>query len=315
MIPSRDDPFHGIYISTLTPFRVDGQIDEDVLAAHFRRYATVPGITGILCNGHAGENFLLTRAERRRVTEIAVTILGPTHVIISGVVAEATEAAAAHARDAAEAGADCVLVFPPFSWALSQDDRMAVTHHRRIGEVCGIPMMLYQAGVASALAYRPGVLAELVTLPNVVGIKEGSWESNTYDRNRRLVKSIAPHVAVMASGDEHLLSCFIVGSEGSLVSLAVLMPKEIVALDRAVRQGDIAVAQALHRRIQPLANAIYGEAPAGLATARLKACMTLTGEWRNGAARPPITPLPERELTRLRTALRGAGVIRSDGAR
>ena len=313
MIPSRENPFHGIYVATLTPFREDGGIDEDVLEAHFGRYASVPGIAGILCNGHAGENFLLTRAERRRVVEIAADVLGKTHVVVSGVVTEATEEAAADARDAAEAGADCVLVFPPFSWALSQDDRMAVTHHRRIGEVCGIPLMLYQAGVSSALSYRPEILGQLVRIPNVVGIKEGSGESNTYDRNRRLVKSIAPHVAVMASGDEHLLSCFVAGSEGSLVSLAVLIPEAIIALDEAVRRGDLAVAQTLHRRIQPLANAIYGETPGCLATARLKACMTLTGEWHNGAPRPPITPLPRSELARLHAALVKADVIREDG--
>ncbi|MDE2334034.1 MAG: dihydrodipicolinate synthase family protein [Rhodospirillales bacterium] len=313
MIPSGENPFHGIYVATLTPFREDGGIDEAVLEAHFGRYAGVPGLAGILCNGHAGENFLLTRAERRRVVEIAAATLGKTHVIVSGVVTEATEEAAAEARDAAAAGADCVLVFPPFSWALSQDDRMAVTHHRRIGEVCAIPLMLYQAGVASALAYRPEVLAQLACLPGVVGIKEGSWESNAYDRHRRLVQSIAPHVAVMASGDEHLLSCFVAGSDGSLVSLAVLMPEAIVALDQAVRRGDLAGAQALHRRIQPLANAIYGAAPGCLATARLKACMTLTGAWRNGAPRPPITPLPASELARLRAALVQAGVIGDDG--
>jgi 4-hydroxy-tetrahydrodipicolinate synthase len=187
---------------------------------------------------------------------------------------------------------------------------MALTHHQRIADTCGIPMMLYQAGVASALAYRPRVLEQLVRLPNVVGIKEGSWESNTYDRNRRLVKSVAPHVAVMASGDEHLLSCFVVGSEGSLLSLAVLMPEAVVALDDAVRRGDLAEAQRLHERIQPLANAIYGEAPGCLATARLKACMVLTGEWRNGAPRPPITKLPENELARLEAALVKAGVVR-----
>jgi 4-hydroxy-tetrahydrodipicolinate synthase len=310
VIPARDNPFHGIYVATLTPFRDDGRIDDAVLEAHFSRYASAPGIAGVLCNGHAGENFLLTRSERRRVVEIAAATLGNTHIIVSGVVTEATKEAAEDARDAAAAGADCVLVFPPFSWALSQDDRMALTHHQRIADTCGIPMMLYQAGVASALAYRPRVLEQLVRLPNVVGIKEGSWESNTYDRNRRLVKSVAPHVAVMASGDEHLLSCFVVGSEGSLVSLAVLMPEAIVALDDAVRRGDLAEAQRLHERIQPLANAIYGEAPGCLATARLKACMVLTGEWRLGAPRPPITKLPENELARLEAALVMAGVGR-----
>jgi 4-hydroxy-tetrahydrodipicolinate synthase len=308
VIPSHHHPFHGIYAATLTPFQADGRIDEATLAAHFRTVASVPGIVGVLCNGHAGENFLLSREERRRVTAIAAETIGGTHIVVSGVLCEATEEAAEHARDAAAAGADCVLVFPPFSWALSQDDHMAITHHRRIGEACGLPMMLYQAGVSSALAYRPEVLARLVQLPQVVGIKEGSWESNAYDRNRRLVRSVAPHVAMMASGDEHLLSCFVVGSEGSLVSLAVLMPAEIVALDQAVRAGDLATARGLHQRIQPLANAIYGQAPAGLATARLKACMVLTGAWTNGAPRAPITELPPGEIRRLQAALVEAGV-------
>jgi 4-hydroxy-tetrahydrodipicolinate synthase len=307
--PSTENPFHGIYVATLTPFLADGRIDEPALAAHFRSFAAIPGVGGVLCNGHAAENFLLTREERRRATAIACESIGTSHIVVSGVLAEATEEAALHARDAADAGADAVLIFPPFSWALSQDDRMAVTHHRRIGEACGLPLMLYQAGMTSALAYKPEVLAELVQIPNVVGIKEGSWESNAYDRNRRLVQAVAPHVAVMASGDEHLLSCFVVGSEGSLVSLAVLMPAEIVALDRAVSGGDLATARALHARIQPLANAIYGHAPGGLATARLKACMVLTGAWTNGAPRAPVADLPPAEIVRLRVALIAAGLL------
>jgi 4-hydroxy-tetrahydrodipicolinate synthase len=309
VIPSHEHPFHGIYVATLTPFRADGTIDEPLLATHFRSFVGIPGIVGVLCNGHAGENFLLSREERRRVTEIAAEMIGHRHIIVSGVVAEATEEAARDAQDAAEAGADVVLVFPPFSWSLSQDTQMAVTHHRRIGEACGRPLMLYQAGASSAMAYGPEVLEALVQLPGVVGIKEGSWESNRYDQNRRLVQKAAPHVAMMASGDEHMLSCFVVGSDGSLVSLAVLMPREIVALDTAVRAGDLAGARALHARIQPLANAIYGRAPTGLATARLKACMALLGLWDNPLPRPPITALPEAEIAALRTALIEAGLI------
>ncbi len=309
MIPRTDHPLRGIYVAALTPFRDDGTIDEDELAEHFRTATAVPGIAGVLCNGHAGENFLLSRAERRRVAAIAAETIGRSHIIVSGVLCEASQEAARHAADALEAGADVILVFPPFSWALSQDDTMALNHHRRIAAATGAPMMLYQAGVGSALAYTPEVLEELVGLPDVVGIKEGSWESNAYDRNRRLVKRIAPHVEMMASGDEHLLSCFVLGSDGSLVSLAALMPAEIVALDRAVAKGDMTSALALHGRIQPLANAIYGAAPTGHATARLKACMVLLGHWRNGAARTPIAALPEAEIDRLRKALVSAGLI------
>ena len=308
MIPNTDRPFAGIYVATLTPFRHDGSIDEAVLAEHFRTVTAEPGILGVLCNGHAGESFLLTRQERRRVVEIAAEAIGRTHVVVSGVLAEASDEAALHGADAAGAGADAVLVFPPFSWALSQDDTMAVTHHERIAAASRIPMMLYQAGVSSAMAYRPDVLERLVRLPSVVGIKEGSWESAAYDRHRAIVARAAPHVAMMASGDEHLLSCFALGSEGSLVSLAALMPAEIVALDRAVERGDLAAARALHARIQPLATVIYGLAPTGHATARLKACMVLLGRWANGATRPPITGVSPAEIAALREALARAGL-------
>ena len=308
MIPNTDRPFAGIYVATLTPFRSDGSIDEPVLAEHFRTVTAEPGILGVLCNGHAGESFLLTREERRRVVEIAAEAIGRTHVVVSGVLAEASDEAALHGSDAAAAGADAVLVFPPFSWALSQDDTMAVTHHERIAAAARIPMMLYQAGVSSAMAYRPDVLERLVRLPSVVGIKEGSWESAAYDRHRAIVARAAPHVAMMASGDEHLLSCFALGSEGSLVSLAALMPAEIVALDRAVGRGDLAAARALHARIQPLATVIYGLAPTGHATARLKACMVLLGRWTNGATRPPITGVSPAEIAALREALARAGL-------
>jgi 4-hydroxy-tetrahydrodipicolinate synthase len=308
LIPAKTNPFRGIYAATLTPFLKNGLIDEERLAEHFLSVTSEPGIAGVLCNGHAGENFLLTRKERRRVTEIAAEAIGETHIIVSGVLCEASIEAAQHAEDAMDAGADALLVFPPFSWALSQDADMAVTHHRAIASATGAPMMLYQAGVTSQLAYRPEVLSKLVEISGVVGIKEGSWESNAYDRNRRLVKTIAPHVDVMASGDEHLLSCFAIGSDGSLVSLAAIMPAEIVALDRAVQDGDLEKARALHERIQPLANAIYGTQPSGWATPRLKACMVLLGHWPNGSPRAPITDLPPSEISRLRLALVNAGM-------
>ncbi|MFP3740362.1 dihydrodipicolinate synthase family protein, partial [Burkholderia sp. SIMBA_019] len=89
-------------------------------------------------------------------------------------------------------------------WTLSTDLATVVTHHRITNANAQLPLMLYQAGVGTgAMAYTPEMLAALVALPNVVAIKEGSWETARYEANRRLVQALAPHVAVMASGDEH----------------------------------------------------------------------------------------------------------------
>jgi len=309
MIPRQPDAFQGIYAATLCPLLDDGRIDEATLARHLEANAFVPGMKGLLINGHAGENFLLSRDEKRRVTEIAFEVCGQRSLLVCGINAEDSVEAQRHVDDAKAAGADAVLVFPPFSWALSQDSRMAVTHHAIANANAQMPLMLYQAGVnAGTMAYRPEVLAELAQLPNVVGIKEGSWEAAAYEANRRLVKRVAPQVAMMASGDEHLLTCFAIGSEGSLVSLAAVVPELVIDLDRAIRRGDLAEARRLNDRIYPLAKAIYGTAPGGYATARLKTCLKLLGRFPSDAMRPPIGPLPRAEIAALEAALAEAGV-------
>src|SRR6266702_1828047 len=91
--------------------------------------------------------------------------------------------------------------------------------------------------------------------------------------------------------------------EGSLVSLAVLIPETIVALDQAVRRGDLLAARAAHDIIYPLARAIYGAPPPGHATARLKTCLKLLGRLESDVVRPPIGPLANEEVAMLQDAL------------
>ena len=113
---------------------------------------------------------------------------------------------------------------------------------------------------------------------------------------------------MMASGAEPLLTCFAVGSEGSLVSLAAVVPELVIALDAAVRAGDLAKARALNERVYPLAKAIYGTAPGGHANARLKTCLKLLGRIPRDTMRPPIGPLAASEVAMLERALADAGV-------
>jgi len=310
MNPANTAAFHGIYPSTLCPFKPDYSIDEHVLERHIAEVTAVAGIVGILCNGHAGENYLLSREEKRRAIEVARQAMGQRGIIVAGINSESSLAAAEEARDAALARADAIMIFPPYSWAVSQDATMAIDHHRIVGRATDLPIMLFQGSVhAGHTAYTPAVLSQLVRIPNVVAIKEGSWETSAYEATRRTVREEAPQVAVMASGDEHLFSCFVLGSEGSLVSLAVVIPGAIVALDQAVRRGDLAAARAAHEVIYPLAKAIYGTPPGGHATARLKTCLRLLGRLERDLVRPPIAPLENSEVERLRRMLQAVRLL------
>src|SRR4051812_19138577 len=146
--------FHGVHAATVCPLRLDFSIDEASLARHVETVAHTPGIKGLLINGHAGENFLLTREELARVVAIVRAAVPKTCWLTAGINAESSLEAARQAADAERAGADALLVFPPNSFALYHDVYMAVRHHAHVWEASSLPIMLYQAPVgAGRMAY------------------------------------------------------------------------------------------------------------------------------------------------------------------
>ena len=295
-------PFGGIYASTICPMTPDGGIDETALADHLGAVVNTDGMAGLLVNGHAGENYALERDELAAVIRIARGVSGHRR-IVAGVNAERTDTAAAMAEEAASAGADAVMVFPPFSWALGADERLIQEHHRAVAKASGLPLFLFQGSVNSGrTAFPAKTLAGLLEIDSVVGIKEGSWETKAYEATRRLTKRLRPDVGVMASGDEHLFTCFAIGSDGSLVSLAAIVPEMIVALERAMLAGDLAAGRAIHERLFDLASVVYA-APGHLATLRLKTCLVLLGRLAAATSRAPIPSLSDEETAQLRKAI------------
>ena len=304
MIPEGPTPFFGVYAATPAPLTNDFALDETNLRTLLAELAAVPGLAGFLVNGHAGENPSMPLADQCRVAEIAAETAGDGTTVVSGVNVENSLAAAAHARDLESAGADALMVFAPNGWALFQDAETALTHHRRILDATAAPLLLFQAAVgAGAMPYRPETLRRLVQLPRVAAIKDGSWEVAAYEANRRLIQETAPHVAVMGSGDEHLFTSFSIGSEGSIVSLAAVVPELVIALFDAVQAGDLAAARELNERIYPLARAIYRTDPGGRANARLKTCLKMLGRFAEDVMLPPQTATPPQEHGALRAAL------------
>lgn len=304
------DRLRGIHAATIVPMTPDFGIDEAKLAAHLASVASTPGINGLLVNGHAGENFVLSLAEKQRVVELAREHAPKDCLVVSGVNHESSLEAAREAAALEQAGADGLLVFPPNSWALGHADDCVIEHHRLIRDATTVPLMLYAAPVgAGAMAYVPSLLERLVADSRFVAIKEGSWEVATYEQNLRLIRKLRPEFVVLGSGDEHLLTSYLVGSAGSQVSLACVVPELVVTLWNAAEAGDWERARAAHAKLYPLAVAIYRDAPGGRATVRLKACLKLLGRLSCDAVRPPQPSASSNELQALEQALRSAGAL------
>lgn len=295
----------GIHAATICPMDSDARIIDAELSDHISTVTNVSGIRGLLLNGHAGEGAMLDLAERARVVEIARESSPEGCVITAGVTAESTRVAMEEAVASARAGADAILVFPPNHWAGGVDEEIVVEHHKAIADACGLPVVLYKAPVTSGpMSYSPALLKALLeSVDAIAAIKEGSWEVASYEATWRLTGAVRPDVAVLGSGDEHLLTSYLIGSLGSQVSLAAVIPETVVALFDAAQSNDWVEARKQHEQLYALSVAIYRDTPGYLATARLKACLKILGKITSDTVRRPMRQLNESEIAKLRSVL------------
>ena len=110
--------FKTIFPAVSVPLNEDYSINEQEFRVYLRWIKSFygKGIEGLVCNGHTGEITGLTRAERKRVTEICAEECGDVMTIISGVNCENTQESIEMAAEAKEAGADGILLMPPHMW-------------------------------------------------------------------------------------------------------------------------------------------------------------------------------------------------------
>jgi len=302
------EKFKGIYAATVVPLKKNKSVDLNALSKHVKEVIKTDGIKGLLLNGHAGENFTLNKDEQIKVIKISKKFLNSNNKIISGLNFEDPILASKVAIKMIKAGADAILVFPPFSWSQGVSEEMIFEHHKIICNKINKPVFIYQSSIYSGhLSYKKNLLKKLLKIKNIVGVKEGSWDYKSYVNNYKFFKKYKKNFSVMASGDEHLYPCFKYASDGSQVSLAAIIPEKIVKLMRFIENKDYFMAKKLDKKILILAKNIYGRYPPNFATARIKFCLKVLKKIPNDFMRSTIT-LDNLEKNQLRKSLKSLGL-------
>ena len=297
----------GIYAATVVPLKKNKSINVIALKNHIKDIIKTNGIKGLLLNGHAGENFTLNVNEQIKVIKIAKKYKNLDKKLISGLNFEDPLLALNVAKKMTKAGADAILIFPPFSWSQGISDEMIFQHHKVICNEINKPVFLYQSSIYSGhLSYKKDLLKKLLKIKNIIGVKEGSWDYKSYVNNYKLFKKIKKDFLVMASGDEHLYPCFKYASDGSQVSLAAITPEKIVELIRLIENKQYSEAKKLDKKLLILAKNIYGKYPPNFATARIKYCLKVLKKIPSDLMRSSIS-VDTNEKIKLKKSLKALG--------
>jgi 4-hydroxy-tetrahydrodipicolinate synthase len=308
--------FAGTLPANLLPFKEDLSLDERNYRRHLRWLADVPGVTGIVCNGHAAEVSSLNRAERRRALEIALDEVGGRLPLVAGIYTDNTLEAVEMARELRELGAAGALVFPPtpFMWGAQLRPEMALGHFRAIADAVDLPLIVFEYPPASGIGYSPETLAHLAEIETVVAVKDWSNDMVALERNLRALRGTGRPVALLSSYTMSLLGSFLLGADGSISGMGSVAADLQADLFAAVQREDFAGARRINDRLEPLVRVFYAPPFVDMHN-RMKEALALLGRIERAVVRPPLQPIAAPERERIRQALVAAGLLEPSRAR
>jgi 4-hydroxy-tetrahydrodipicolinate synthase len=289
--------FRGKYTVMVTPFDAGGGVDEKALR-RFVDFQVAGGAHGLIPLGSTGEFLSLSHQERERVARIVVEQAAGRIPVLVGTAAEWTDEAITLSRAAEKAGADGLMIIPPFYSSPTEDE--IFNHFRRIAGAVSVPIMVYNNPFTSNVDLKPRFVARLSEIDQVAYIKESSGDVTRVDR---ILALCGDRMTVFAG--YHPWESFLAGAQGYVSVFSNIAPglsSELFTLTADRR--DFAASRDLNRRVIPLLDALAGD----LYVSATKAALEMIGQ-PMGNPRPPRLPLPEEKIAGLKAALSGLGLM------
>lgn len=286
----------GVLTALVTPMR-DGAIDLGALR-ELVEWQLDCGVEGFVPCATTGESPTLEPTERAAVIRAVVEVARGKAPVIAGAGTNSTKGTIELSRLALEAGADGVLLTCPYYNKPTQAGLEA--HFRAVLAAIDAPVVIYNIPGRTGVDLQAQTFARLAEHPRIAGIKEAT---GSVVRAAEIVRRVEPRVAVLAGDDALFLPVLAVGGAGIISASACVAPREMVAVMRHWRAGEVDAARKIYLGLLDLFDALFVETNPGPVKAALHAMGRLAPEIRL----PLVWPSPA-SIARVRGALEALGV-------
>src|SRR4051794_36572089 len=284
----------GLLSFPVTHFDADLQFDEPRYREHLAWQAGFD-VAGLFAAGGTGEGFSLTSAEIDRVVRVAVDEIGGRLPVVAPATG-GTAQAVAQAEAAQAAGADGLLLFPPY---LTEASQAGLLEH--ISAVCRateLGVIVYSR--ANAVLTDLTVAAAADRNPNLIGLKDGVGNIEQMTRTYARVGDRLIYVGGLPTAETFALPLLQLGVSTYSSALYNFLPEFALQFYAAVRAQDrVEVYRMLSDFVLPYLD--IRDRARGYAVSIVKAGLTAVGR-DGGRVRPPLTDLTPAECADL-TAL------------
>jgi 4-hydroxy-tetrahydrodipicolinate synthase len=287
--------------------------------ARYVEHLLAQPIGGVAVWAHTGRGLYLSASTRQVVVRSWRTALPRDRWLIAGAGPDPAEhdparlaaSARAMASEAADLGADALLVYPPTALRGHPDrDALVRDYHDAVARA-GLPMILfYLYEAAGGIAYSESVLQALWQRDDVLGIKVATLDSvMTFQDLAAALRTCAPAPAPVAakcliSGEDRFLGySLICGADAALIGMGAVCAEPQARLISELRAGNLAEFLSLSHKVDAFARLTFRN-PMEAYIGRLLACLAVQGviPW-DAATDPWGPPISAAEVEELRQGM------------
>jgi len=284
--------FQGSMVALITPFTAEGNFDEETYR-QLIEFQIENGTDVIVPCGTTGESATLDYEEHDKVIRACIEQVNKRVPVLAGTGSNSTAEAIAISRHAKEMGTDGVLLVTPYYNKPSQEG--LYLNFKAIAEAVALPQVLYNVPGRTGVNMTAATTVRLAEIDNIVAIKEASGDLT---QASAIIAAAGDRIDVLSGDDFLTLPMMACGGQGVISVTANIMPAEVKAMVKAVRENRWEEARRIHLDLLDVHQAMFVETN----PVPVKTAASLMGKCR-AEVRLPLAALQQASLDKLKQAL------------
>ena len=290
--------FKGAGVALVTPMHEDLSINYEKLDELLEEQIAA-GTDAIIICGTTGESATLSEKEHLDAIKFTIERVKGRIPVIAGTGSNSTHTAVEMSKEAAENGADGLLVVTPYYNKGTQNG--LIRHYITIANAVDKPIIMYNVPSRTGCNLLPPTVAALFKeVENIVGIKEATGNISQVAKVMELTDG---KIDLYSGNDDQIVPLLSLGGIGVISVLSNVAPREAHDIVMKFLEGDIAGSRDLQLKSLELIDALFCE----VNPIPVKAALNLMGK-EVGPLRGPLTEMEPQNQERLAKAMRAYGI-------
>ena len=290
--------FKGAGVALVTPMHEDLSINYEKLDELLEEQIAA-GTDAIIICGTTGESATLSEKEHLDAIKFTIERVKGRIPVIAGTGSNSTHTAVEMSKEAAENGADGLLVVTPYYNKGTQNG--LIRHYTTIANAVDKPIIMYNVPSRTGCNLLPPTVAALFKeVENIVGIKEATGNISQVAKVMELTDG---KIDLYSGNDDQIVPLLSLGGIGVISVLSNVAPREAHDIVMKFLEGDIAGSRDLQLKSLELIDALFCE----VNPIPVQAALNLMGK-EVGPLRGPLTEMEPQNQERLAKAMRAYGI-------